>query len=191
MTFTKLAEGLDVSEVNAQLAGHPELWDSVDYRKHIGLGKPHSRMSDIWVRYNDIEPYRERGDLQGLNDPHIPVWYPAWDALPALKPIVFGLMATVQGEMLGGILITRIPSGEGIARHTDKSWHVSYYSKFYVSLQAGPGARFHAENEFIEPAPGDVYRFDNKLPHWVVNESDRDRVTLIVCIRTAVFKEGI
>lgn len=188
--FTKLFENVDVAAINAQLAGHPELWDQVDYRK-TGTGTPHGRMSDIWVRYNDIRPFQERGDYRGLNDPHIPVWYPAWEKIPALHPVVFGLMGAVQGEMIGAILITRIPHGEGIDPHTDKSWHVSYFSKFYVSLEAAPGARFHVDGEFIEPRVGDVYRFDNKVRHWVTNESGQDRVTLIICIRTAMFPEEI
>lgn len=188
--FTKLYSGVDVSVVNAQLAEHPELWDSLNYRK-TAPGTPHSRMSDIWVRYNDVRPFQERDDYRGFNDPHIPIWYPAWDKLPSLKPIVFGLMTAVQGEMIGAILITRIPSGAVIDPHVDKSWHVDYFSKFYVSLQAAPGARFHTEGELIEPEVGDIYRFDNKIKHWVTNESGQDRVTLIVCIRTAMFKEGI
>lgn len=188
--FQKLGSGIDVAALNDQLAAHPELWDSVNYRK-MGAGTPHTRMSDIWVRYNDIRPYAQAGDYRGLNDPHIPVWYPAWDALPALRPIVFGLMSLVQGEMLGAVLITRIPAGEGIAAHTDAGWHVDYFSKFYLSLQAAPGARFHTEAEYIEPSVGDLYRFDNKMSHWVTNESEQDRVTLIVCIRTALFREAI
>lgn len=190
MMFTKLAEGWDVSAINAEIAAHPELWDSVNYRK-VGANTPHSRMSDIWVRYNDIRPFQERDDYRGLNDPHIPIWYPAWEMLPSLQPVVFRLMKMVRGEMIGAVLITRIPDGEGIDRHTDASWHVDYFSKFYVSLRAAQGARFHVDGEFIEPEVGDVYRFDNKMPHWVTNESGQDRVTLIVCIRTAMFKEGI
>jgi hypothetical protein len=184
--FTKIVSGVDVTAVNAQLAANHDLWDEINFRR-VAPGTPHSGMSDIWVRYNDVKPFVDRGDLSQLNDPHIPIWYRAWRVIPALRPIVFGLMSLVQGEMLGGILITRIPHGMGIDRHTDKSWHVSYFDKFYLSLEAGPGARFCADGEFIEPEVGDIYRFDNRVPHWVENNSGHDRVTLIVCIRTEMF----
>jgi hypothetical protein len=185
--FLHIADGIDVSGINAGLEAHPELWDAHTIRK-TAPGTPHSRMSDIWVRYNDVRPFRDAGDYRGFNDAHIPVWYPAWDAIPALRPVVFGLMSAVQGEMLGGVLITRIPSGMGIDPHVDKSWHVDYYDKFYISLKAAPGARFHTEGEHIEPEVGDIWRFDNRLSHWVVNDSDQDRITLIVCIRTDIFQ---
>jgi hypothetical protein len=186
--FQKIAEGIDVSGINAELAANPHLWDQHRIRKTAD-GTPHSRMSDIWVRYNDVAPYEASGDYRGFNDAHIPVWYEAYDALPSLRPVMFGLMARMHGEMLGGVLITRIPPGEGIARHTDSSWHVDYFEKFYLSLESAPGADFCCEHdgvtERLNPAPGDIYLFDNHKPHWVENQSERDRVTAIICIRRA------
>lgn len=185
--FQKLPYKVDVSEINRQLAEHPELWDQNPFRR-TAQGSAHSDMSDIWVRYNDVQKYLARGDLTGFNEEHVPVWYPAWDTLPALKPVIFDLMARVEGEMLGGVLITGIPPGNGIAKHVDKGWHVDYYDKFYISLRAAPGAKFWSEDEVIEPEVGDVYRFDNRHEHWVTNDSNQWRMTLIVCIRTDKFK---
>lgn len=184
--FTKVAEGIDVANLVYQLDGHPDLWDAHSIRK-TWKNTPHSRMSDIWVRYNDISRYNP--DSPGsFNNEHVPIWYPAWRKLPALRPIIFDLMARVQGEMLGGVLITRIPPGEGIAPHCDRGWHVEYYSKYYVSLKSAPGADFVCDDgmwtDRLNPKPGDIYLFDNRKNHWVENNSNEDRVTLIVCIRT-------
>ena len=100
-------------------------------------------------------------------------------------------MAKVQGEMLCAVLITRIPPGSGIDPHIDKSWHVEYTEKFYLTLKGAPGAAFYCDDgtweESIEPRPGDLYLFDNRKRHWVENQSDQDRVTLIMCIRTDMF----
>lgn len=186
--FTKLATGLDVSALNAQIDAHPELWNSVNYRKATP-GSPHGEMSDIWVRYNDIRPYAALGDYSRMKDAHIPIWYPAWYALPALRPIVFGIMAALEGEMLGAIFITKIPHGCGIAPHQDGGWHVDYYEKVYVALKAAPGAEFHSVHpaggtETLCPEVGDVHLFDNHQTHWVTNDSGQDRMTLIVCVRT-------
>jgi hypothetical protein len=182
--FTKLSSGIDVRPLVDVLDTHPDLWDRNGFRKS-GRGSPHGGMSDIWVRYNDVAPFAARGDYTGFNDAHVPIWYEAYNVLrEALDPIVFPLMARVAGEMLGGILITRIPAGCGIDPHIDQGWHVNYFDKFYLSLKSAPGATFHCGDEVINPAPGDLYHFDNRLEHWVKNESDSDRMTLIVCIRT-------
>lgn len=183
--FTKIPGSIDVAPIVAELDAHPELWNQNPARRDI-KGSPHSRMSDIWVRYNPIERFV---DLASFNDEHVPEWYPAYAKLQSIKPVVFKLMSVFEGEMLGGVLITRIPPGEGIAPHIDRSWHVEYYDKFYLSLKSAPGANFYCGDEMINPAPGDVYRFDNRKRHWVTNDSDQDRITLIVCIRTDFFKD--
>lgn len=184
--FTQIASGIDVSGINAALAAHPELWDQFTVRK-IAPDSPHTGMSDIWVRYNDVRPYLGTGNYRDFNDRHVPVWYPAFDLLP-VRDVIFQLMAHVGGEMLGGVLITRIPDGCGIDPHIDSGWHVEYYDKFYLSLQSAPGAEFHCEHEGVHealsPAPGDIHLFDNKKKHWVTNTSGHDRITMIICIRT-------
>lgn len=189
--FQKLSYKVDVQALNAALAAHPELWDRHTARK-TAPGSPHSGMSDIWVRYNDIAPFATAGDFRGFHDAHVPVWYDAWmkhrDVQEAMRPIIFGLMSHVQGEMLGGVLITRIPDGNDIDPHTDHGWHVEYYDKFYVSLASAPGAEFWCGDEMINPEVGDIYHFDNRLEHWVTNRSGQDRITLIVCIRTDMFR---
>lgn len=179
--FIKIGD-VDVMQLQEQLWNHPELWNQYSLRKR-GV---HEEMSDIWVRYNDIGLFNPSNPA-AFNGPHIPVWYPAWATLPALKPIIFWLMAEVWGEMLGGVLITRISPGGEIKPHKDSSWHVDYFDKFYVSIEAPPGAIFFDQEDSIEPKEGEVWRYDNKRIHWVKNNSKRDRVTLIVCIRTEMF----
>ena len=184
MSFFKHVAEYDVGELSKQIANHPELWDAHTVRK-TAPNTPHSRMSDIWVRYNDVDPFEKSGDYRTFNDRHVPIWYPAWTELPALRPILFDLLAQVEGEMIGGVLITRIPPGGRIDPHSDKGWHVDYYDKFYVAIHSPKGARFHDESgEFLEPSVGSVYRYDNRREHSVTNSGTTDRVTLIVCIRT-------
>lgn len=181
--FQKMPYQIDVKDLNQQLGEHPELWGQFGWRKALDA---HRQMTDIWVRYNDISKYENPGPE--FNDEHVPVWYPAWKALPALKPIILHLMHKEQGEMLGAVLITKIPAGQGIGKHVDTGWHVGYYDKFYISLESAPGATFHCGEEVINPEVGDCWRFDNRREHWVENNSDQDRVTLIVCIRTEKYK---
>jgi aspartyl/asparaginyl beta-hydroxylase (cupin superfamily) len=42
---------------------------------------------------------------------------------------------------------------------------------------------FCFESEQLSALDGESYFFENQVPHWVVNNSDRDRITLIVCVR--------
>ena len=185
--FTKITD-YDVSTVRMEIADNPSLWN-VNTHRRDGENTPHAQMSDIWVRYRPLDELKERADYKA---PHFAEFYPAWSALPSLKPIVFDLMKRVEGVMLGGILITKIPPGCGIDAHIDDGWHVETYSKFYVSLQSQPGAVFwcdhDGEREDLEPKTGECWVFDNRKLHGVINRSDRDRTTLIVCIKTDLYR---
>ncbi len=188
--FTRVLANVDVDPIRHQLDRNPDLWDTNKSRRS-GEGSPHARMSDIWVRYNAPERF-DPANPRAFNDEHVPVWYPAWRSLTALRPIIFDLMALVEGEMLCGVLITRIPPGAGIAPHIDAGWHVAFTEKFYLSINSAPGADFVCAQggtiERLNPRTGEVWRFDNRTLHWVENNSAEDRITLIVCIRTDLFR---
>lgn len=174
---------LDVEPLRAQLEDHPELFGQYPMRGDFE-GSPHAEMTDIWVRYNDIKPHLESGDFSTFGDPHDSIWYPSADLLPQAKAISFALMAHVNGERLGGVLITKLPAGGKIARHVDGGWHAAYYRKYYVPVQNAPGSVFAFEDGVITPEMGRAYWFDNSYPHWVENNSAEDRIAMIVCIRT-------
>lgn len=171
-----LGVGFDVRELVAQIHSHPSVWN----RHTTRLYGAHSKVSDIWVRYNAWENFTDR---ETFNGPHESVWYPVIDDIPAVVPLVLDVMRTVQGELLGGVLITKIPPGEQVAPHRDGGWHATYYEKFAVQLQSAPGQAFCFENERLSADVGDLYTFDNSQTHWVENPSDEDRMTLIICIR--------
>ena len=189
--FELISQGVDVAPLLAEIDGRPDLWDRHSVRKDAP-GSPHKQMSDIWVRFNDAEPFESgRRPWAEFSDEHTPVLYPAWWALPSLRPIIFDLMRKVEAQALYGVLITRIPPGGRIERHADDSWHVQFTDKLYLSLKSAPGAVFGCDHdgivEELNPRPGEVWLFDNRRAHWVENNSDQDRVTVIICIRTEKF----
>ena len=168
---------VDVGPLRLALAQHPELWNKNRDRLEFAES-PHSQVDDIWCRYKeDTSRFVEDNKL-----PHDSVWYPAAKILP-VKPIVYSLMNQVHGDRLGGVLITRIEPHRAIAEHADTGWHVEYYQKYYVSIEACPGAEFLCMGESLCPRVGDVWWFDNRKPHSVKNEGKGNRTTMIVCIK--------
>lgn len=173
--IARLMRGVDVRPMQEALVAHPELWDQNTART-TPEDSPHHGLSDIWARFADPATMREDGS-------HDSIWYPPAEVLP-VRELVFPLMSAVRGTRLGGVLITRIKPGQICKPHTDPGWHARYYGKFAIQIQAAPGQAFHFHGHSLETAPGDVFWFDNSHEHWVTNESDQDRITMIVCIRT-------
>jgi len=171
----------NVEPLVADIHRHPWLWNQHPFR-NSQPGGPHDEIDDIWVRYNDYSNFKS--DRQAFNEKHESVWYPAYHALPRLREIIFPLMCAVEGEHLGGILMTRIPPGASCKPHVDKAWHSDYYDKYIVQLESASGQAFHFDGESLSAEPGQVYWFDNSQRHWVVNDSGHDRMSLIICIRS-------
>jgi len=175
-----LALKVDVSKAVEQIDAHPEFWDAYTTRT-AAYGSPHN-VSDIWVRYNDWRNYRKAPEK--FNDEHESVWYPCITTLWHLLPIIGGVYRQVGGVQLGGVLITRILPGARVLPHRDAGWHAGYYDKYAVQLKGNADQCFHFEDSELRPLPGDVYTFDNAQTHWVTNDSQEHRMTLIICIRS-------
>lgn len=163
-----------VSAIYWKLLENPQLWNRNTTRTD-GADSPHYGLDDIWARFGDPERAVDGG-------PHDSFWYPEAEML-GIKTLCHDLMRMVEGEELGGVLITRIPPGAMCKPHTDPGWHARRYQKFGVQIASAPGQRFHFEGESLETRPGDVFWFDNQFTHWVTNDTPYERVTMIVCIR--------
>lgn len=182
--FQLIDSRVDVVPLKLALQRQPELWNQFGRRTTFD-NTPHGKTEDIWCRYRDISDLdTEEKYKANISKPHFPVWYPAWHRLPQLRSIVFGMMARVSGEHLGGIFITKIPPGESVLPHSDSGWHPEFYNtKLYLPIQTNKECVFYCGDEEVTMLDGDIWRVDNTKEHSVVNNGNDDRMTLIVCIR--------
>jgi quercetin dioxygenase-like cupin family protein len=181
---------LDVAPLRAQLDAHPELWGQQSARK---MGA-HHQMTDIWARYRDPDVYRAQygDDMSHFCDEHESVWLPPADLLPSTK--IFGNWFARWGASdLGGVLLTKLAPGGVIDWHEDSGWHAEVHNKFYVAVKNPKGAVFEWKDRVVKAKDGEVYQFRNDIPHRVVNDSDEERIAMIICLRpknTVVLEEA-
>lgn len=176
MKIKRIGENIHVAPLLWALHENPDLWDQHKGRTE-STESPHHGLSDIWARYAPpgVDPSKR----------HDAIWYANADILP-VRDIVYPLMAHLSGDILGGVLITKIPAGMQCKPHVDNGWHAKFYKKFAVQIQSSPGQRFCFEDEKLETKPGDLFYFDNSFTHWVENPTPHDRITMIVCIKTDI-----
>lgn len=184
--YTKIHGSIDMSHVIREISINSHLFGEFNARK-TSPESPHSEMDDIWVRYGDVSSMIESGDYSGIANEHDSIWL---KNLPAVKRACFDVMALVDGERLGGVLITRLPPSGIIYPHTDSGWHAEYYSKYYVPIQNERGAILAFNSGIINPNVGDVWQFDNSVAHWVENNSNIDRIAMIICIKQSKYDKG-
>lgn len=175
--FLKIAEGIDPIPLLIALQHNPDLWNSEKVRQEFE-DSPHRDVQDILLRFSD--PTAENiGDELVCED------MPAMHVLHVARPLIFALMARVQGTMLGRVMVTKLAPGKRIHAHADtRGRYANTYRRFHVPLQAGPGCIFRADDEEVQMRPGEVWDFDAHAVHEIINNSAVDRIHLIVDIRT-------
>lgn len=178
MRFVQLASGIDTTPVLLDLLRNADLWDRNPMRRTYE-GSPHGQMVDIAVRYMP----EDMVTLEARRSEHRNIFWPAWHALPSLRPMVFALMTRVQAVELGSILITKLPPGGEILPHSDAgSWAPEYYTtKAHVTL-AGQAVTT-CEGEQCLQRQGECWTFDNLLMHSIKNVGENDRICCIVSMR--------
>lgn len=160
-----------------------------EFNARKNAGAIHEQMHDIWLRYGDIREMTSTGDYSKIACEHDSIWL---KKLPECKSLCFKVMSIVCGERLGGVLITKLPPKGKIIPHTDSGWHAEYYDKYYVPIKNNTGSVFCFEDGEINPLIGDLWAFDNSKLHWINNESEEDRIAMIICIKQSKYtKEGL
>jgi hypothetical protein len=181
--FQKIAEGLDVLPILHAAHRQPELWNANTIRtKHPGTA--HAEVSDILLRFNDVAEYQRTGDPSTITDDKEAIPFPAWDALPQVRPIIFDLMRRVEAVRLGRVIITKLLPGREITPHVDGGAPANYFDRYQIALQSLPGAIFKSGDEAVNFRSGDCWWIDNTAEHSVVNNSADDRVVMIVDLRS-------
>lgn len=164
--FRRLADGIDVRPLLDAVSGS-DLWDQFPIRTQHPESVHHD-VSDILARFD------HDGEVQA---------FPAWSLLPALRPLVFDLMRAVEGVELGRVVISRLAPGKAIGAHVDGG--VDGFSRYQIALQSDPGCLFRAGDETASFREGEIWWFDNRLEHEVLNHSEADRIVVIVDVRRA------
>lgn len=178
--FQLIATNIDVLPLAIEIYRQPELWNQHNARTDCeGSFKG---TDDIWGRFRAAE---ELVSPESYAEPFVPVMYPAWFALPHLRPLVFGLMAKLEAVALGAVLITRVPPGQQVAPHDDRGrWHPEHYrTKAYIPLATNAQCYSTCGDERVTMGLGECWLFDNLQTHSTVNDGETDRMTLIVSMR--------
>lgn len=176
--FYRMTDAVDPCSLMVQIRRNRSLWNQNRFRTEYPK-TPHKDVSDIWLRFQE-DPHNFNDVLDGKEC----VNYPAMWQLTGVRPIITSLMARVDGERLGRVMITSLPPGKTITPHRDEGDYAAYYDRFHVVLQGLPGSTMRCGTEMVQMQTGEVWWFDNKTEHEVRNSSSDERIHLVIDIRT-------
>lgn len=174
--FYQLAGGVMVMPLMAQLVRKPHLWNA-DKARTTFEGTPHGAVDDILLRFGTVDVEVAGDDLEAMDTL-------AMAELRGAKDLARTVMNLVEGTRLGRVVITRLEPGKKILPHADvKGAYTNYYTRYHVVLQGLSGSTFTCGDEAVQMKTGDIWWFDAKAEHSVINNSADDRVHMLVDVR--------
>lgn len=189
MNFQPLPQ-MDITKLLLAIKRRPELWKEDTFLRDYPQG-PFGEIESIMLRFPEKRVFEQEEELEKYKkgesqfDQHESINYPAFNLLPEARKLVFDLMSYVQGERLGRVMINKIAPGGRIYPHEDTPEHTAYYTRFHIILQSAAGCYIKSGDEQWEMRTGDVFWFNNKLMHEVVNNSPIDRISMVIDIKVA------
>lgn len=153
--FVKIADGLEVESALAEIA----------------------KASDQWIHVN-ADPLRFIMLVGGAYERQLE------ERLPACWRLIEQVMAILAADPdhkghLHSARIGLIPPGAFMPIHMDGIDGVSW-RRYQLALQSEPGVLFTVAGEAKRFLPGEVWQFHAGRMHTVVNDSDADRITILL-----------
>lgn len=183
----QLLFAFDPMRLAHEIQRQPALWKADTYLRDYPQG-PFADTETIFLRF----PPASVTELErSAKDQHECVWMDAMGQLPAARELIFLLMARIQGERLGRVMINKLRPGGRVFPHADTPDHAAYYERYHFVLSSAPGCNFRCDDETIHMEPGGVYWFAHAKEHEVVNNGADDRIHMIVDIHLSPVLAGV
>lgn len=188
--FLRIAENCDVMPLLLALHRYDKsdaIWKEDTYLRDYPQG-PFGDTESVILRFPDRSVHATEEALKehlANFDQHENLDQPVFKALSEARSLIFSLMARIQGERLGRVMINKIRPGGIIYPHADTPIHANYWDRFHIVLQSMPGNVFRCGTESVGMKVGECWWFNNTLEHEVKNNSADDRIHMIIDIRTS------
>lgn len=180
--FVQIASQIDTLPLLLAIRQAPQIWGR-SFRTTFP-GSPHNQVLDAILRVQ--QPERS-------SDPRECYWQDLAARLPQARSLVMALMARLEGERLGRVLLTWLLPGCVIAPHRDigpeGSGHYdtsAYWQRQHIVLSGDAGSTFtcgeEGDEETVVMEPQTVWWFNSALRHSCTNNGKEDRIHLIADI---------
>lgn len=178
----RITRGIDPSIALMELGRNAKLWELETFRQDFS-GSPHLHTKSIFCRVTDEFKARDPEQVVGAHMLEASDFH-AYESLPSVYGLVSGLMKRVNGERIGCVMVVKLAAGKSIEAHIDEGEYPKYYDRFHIALSGGAnGALYRIGDKKFRMLPGEVWWFQNLIEHEVFNDSNEDRINIIVDIK--------
>ena len=170
----RIETGIDTQPIWDALAYNEDLWH-LDASRQRSIGVQ-ARTQTIYLRRAIRDPWAPFPLTQNIHAselaPH------AWRLPDAV--LLCQALADQVGVELGRSMLVRLPPGGTVGTHRDDGAYYAIRDRYHLVVESEPnGSILGVDDEHVAMEPGELWRLDNKQPHWARNLGSTNRVHLI------------
>ena len=171
--FMRIAEGIDVAPILAELAAVPEMWLADTSRQRKVRCQRDTQNIFLRVAKKPLPP-----EARNANDVHES--RVARSAARFPRALAFcQRVADLQRGKLGRATIVALQPRGWVRPHVDAGAYYRVRDRFHLVLKSPGGSPLTAGGETVVMREGELWAFDNKAEHDARNPSDEPRLHLI------------
>jgi GNAT superfamily N-acetyltransferase len=172
--FRKMQVLLPVGPLVAAVKARPELWKLITTRQDYEGSAQHDTECIFlrWCKDHSVAAaFRDLDAEWCAPDPAV------FEAAVNLLTVAMPPSAVHQ---LGRVILTNLKAGGTIDLHADEGAYAEHFERFHISLESDDGNLFFVDGQPFYPKPGELWWFNHRKPHTVMNRSSRDRWHMII-----------
>ena len=169
----RIAYNLNVEPLLVALNERPELWKQNTVRQTFE-GTAHHDTETIFARGPSeftVEEYMGNVDAYDYEATHI--------FSGTLLPLMGIVLTKLKCKQLGYILIVNLKAGGYIDAHIDEGAYAEHYERYHLVLSSEEGNLFTCGDDSVHMKAGELWWFNHREKHAVINKSGKDRVHII------------
>ena len=171
--FTRIAEGVDIRPLLAELDAEPDMWFADTSRQRKVRCQRNTRNIFLRAPKKPLPP-----GAKNANDVHESRRMRAAAKFPRALAFCEGI-ADEWGAALGrATLVTLLPRSR-VYPHIDTGDYYRIRDRLHLVLRSPEGSPLAAGEETVVMRERELWVFNNKVRHWAENLSDEPRIHLI------------
>jgi hypothetical protein len=168
--------GIDeADEILDEVLRNEEMFGANRIRQH--KGSAHEQVDDILLRGPTLSTGKTLADLWAETEcvNYITMWQ-----FPLIEEFIKYWSIRLRNDKIGRVIITRLGPGKRIHPHVDEGPVPEMYRRYHYVIQGDKDNLFFVEGKPQSMCSGELWCVDVTKEHSVINQSDRDRIHLIM-----------
>lgn len=178
--FRLLDGAIDVGPFLREIDEHPEIW-ALSPERQTSVAEQRETEAAVLFGHEPELTFREAR----ARHPVTYVGHPTAvaESLPQLTAFVRKLARRVGG-IPGRAAVVRLRPQGTVYEHVDWGFYYQLRDRFHLVIKSTAGSPLRTGSELRRLAEGELWWFENRIPHEAWNESEQDRIHLIVDVLT-------